>query len=206
MSRNVIIGYFGLINNSFLKAIRDKLYIVQDGAFYIRTELVLDAEVRQRTENEIEEYLKQRYRHHLMVNRILCMTIACTIFASLFFFIPFGINLLISSIVSVITLFMRRQAIEEWKVRARSIILFVFDYLELLAIYNEQNVAYIEITTDALQVKTLVDELSGDYHHLLRHLKLRYPKIFYEHVKNVELRKLSQDVEVLDYTSSRFKC
>ena len=71
MSRNVIIGYFGLINNSFLKAIRDKLYIVQDEAFYIRTELVLDAEVRQRTENEIEEYLKQRYRHHLMVNRIL---------------------------------------------------------------------------------------------------------------------------------------
>ena len=206
MSRNLIIGYFGLINNSFLKTIRDKLYIVQDGVFYIRTELVLDAEVRQITENEIEEYLKQRYKHHLMVNRILCMTIACAIFASLMFFVSFGINLLISSVISVVTLFMRRQAIEEWKVRARSIILFVFDYLELLAIYNEQNVAYTEITTDALQVKTLVDELSGDYHHLLRHLKLRYPKIFYEHVKNVELRKLSQDIEVIDYTSSRFKC
>lgn len=206
MTRNITTGYFGLINNCFLKAFKDKLYVVQDGVFYIRSELILDSALRQSTEKELENLLHREYTRYLLINKLLTSVLSILTFYTLTHFLSFWSNILVTTILTVVVLFSRRQFIEEWKTRMRSILLFIFDYLELLEVHNRQAMEYNQVASNTEYLHGVVMDLNDNYNELLKYLRSNHPRIFNFHAQQVEARKTTKDVYVVDYTDKKYMC
>lgn len=206
MSRIITTGYFGLINNSFLKSFKDKLYIVQDGVLYIRSELILDSELRQSTEAELDKLLYQKYKRYLTINTMCAGILTVVSFYMISELTSLWFGLFSGVILGILSLFVMRQFIEVWKVRARSIILFMFDYLELLTIYNVQNVEYTHVMDNIQKLDELSSNIHADYIDLLRYLRVQHPRIYDNHLKEVENRKQTENIHIVDYTHERYRC
>lgn len=206
MSRNITIGYFGLINNSFLKQCKDKLCIIENEYFQIRPELVLDANLRQSVEQSLEDLLYRQYKKYISIGSGVTLLVTPILFFTLNYILPLWINLLITFTITTLTLFSIRQSIEIWKSRARSIIVFLFDYLELLSLYNYQIAEQHGLSLIMEEFHDTVADIKDDYNSLLKYLHEYYPRVFNQHLKEVELRKINKDIYIADFTDERYKC